>query len=143
MIYGYVRAVENCSLERDISLNKQVELLRSQGITSIYQDEISIETSGEEQFNMLLENLKCGDIVVVTKLSRISNNFKELFHIYDIFLSKGVQLHVLELGDSIYETTQCSRGDWLKALETFEKDVIYEKRCKGHLISKKTMPQCQ
>lgn len=137
MIYGYLRAIENCSTERDISINKQLEILRNQGISTIYQDEISKETTGKEHFYHLIDNLEPNDIVVITKLSRIADSLIELSEIYSIFSSKGIILKVLELGELTSKSNNISSENWIYALRRFQEDTKYEKICMGHLISRK------
>ncbi len=137
MIYGYLRAIENCSNERDISIGKQLETLSSQGISTIYQDVITRDTIGKEHFYHLLDNLEQNDIVVITKLSRIADNLIELSDVCSIFSSKGIVLKVLELGDLTLNSNNISSENWLCSLRRFEEDIKYEKKCKGHLISRK------
>ncbi len=137
MIYGYLRAIENCSPERDISLNKQLESLNSEGISIIYQDIVSRETNGKENFYILFDKLVQSDIVIITKLSRIADSLTELTEICSLFSSKGIILKVLDLGDLTVSNDSISTGNWLYALRRFEEDIKYEKICIGHLISKK------
>ena len=136
MIYGYLRAIENCSNERDISIGKQLETLSSQGISTIYQDVISRDTIGKEHFYHLLDNLEQNDIVVITKLSRIADNLIELSDVCSVFSSKGIVLKVLELGDLTLNSNNISSENWLYSLRRFEEDIKYEKKCMGHLISR-------
>lgn len=138
MIYGYLRTMENCSPQRDISIQHQLEILKEQGISNIYQDIISTKTTiGTENLNLLINKLVENDIVIITKLSRIADNLTKLFEIYSFFSSRGIILKVLDLGDLILKNDNISSEKWLYALKIFEEDIRYEKICRGHLISKK------
>ena len=44
---------------------------------------------------------------------------------------------MLELGELTIRDNVIPCLSWLRALQGFEKDIKYEKICKGHLISKK------
>ena len=137
MIYGYIRALENCSPERDISLKNQKTILNEFSILNVYIDEISKDVTNNEQLNQLLDTVKPNDIVVITKLSRIAEDLKQLFEICEVFSNKNVILRVIELGEITLENRIITNKQWLSALRMFEEDIKYEKKCKGHLISRK------
>ncbi len=137
MIYGYLRAIENCNPERDISFDSQLEILKqNKQIEIIFQDKITTKTSGRENFYILIESVKQDDIIIVTKLSRIAENFKELSEICSVLSLKGVLLNILELGDMTGKPCCITNEKWLKALSKFENDIKYEHICRGHLKSK-------
>ncbi len=136
MIYGYLRAIENCSPERDINMQKQLETMTNQGIEIIFQDLVTRKTTGNEQFNHLLDMLEENDIVVIVKLSRLAVSLSELSDICGIFSNKRAILKVLGLGE-ISRNGHISNEKWINALKEFEEDIRYEKICRGHLISRK------
>lgn len=137
MIYGYLRAVENCSPERTISMQKQSETLTNQGISIIYKDLVSRKTTGNEQFNQLLDILVENDIVIAVKLSRLADSLSELSDICSIFSNRRIILKVLDLGVISPNNSNIPNDKWIVALKEFEDDIKYEKICRGHLISKK------
>ncbi len=136
MVYAYIRSLENCSPERDISKQKQLELIENLGILNVYHDEVTKENAEKEQLSRLMDNLKTNDMVVITKISRIAESFDDLNKICNALFSKGITLKVLELGELTIKDSVIPCLNWLNALQGFEKDIKYEKICKGHLISK-------
>ncbi|WP_054750253.1 recombinase family protein [Ruminiclostridium josui] len=126
MIYGYLRAIENCSPERDINMQKQLETMTNQGIEIIFQDLVTRKTTGNEQFNHLLDMLEENDIVVIVKLSRLAVSLSELSDICGIFSNKRAILKVLGLGE-ISRNGHISNEKWINALKEFEEDIRYEK----------------
>ena len=52
---------------RDICKHIQLKVIGNQGVTTVFQDVISKDTTGREQFHNLLNILKQNDIVVITK----------------------------------------------------------------------------
>ncbi len=137
MIYGYLRAIDNCHPKKDISNHNQLEMLKSyEHIETIFQDEITIKSTRRENLFKLLEIIKQNDSIVTTKLSRIADNFKDLLDFCSLLSSKGVHLYVLDLGDITQNISNISNEKWLNALSQFENDTKYERICKGHLKSK-------
>ena len=137
MIYGYLRAIDNCHPKKDISNHNQLEMLKNYDyIESIFQDEITIKSTGRENLYKMLEIIKQNDTIVTTKLSRIVDSFKDLSDLCSLLSSKGVHLNVLDLGDITQNISNISNEKWLNALSQFENDTKYERICKGHLKSK-------
>lgn len=137
MIYGYLRAIENCHPKREISSHNQLEILKDyEHIETIFQDEITIKGTGRENLYRLLEIIKQNDTIVITKLSRIADNFKDLTDLCSLLSSKGIHMNVLDLGDITQNISNISNEKWLNALYQFENDTKYERICKGHLKSK-------
>ena len=57
---------------QDQDLSGQIEALKASGATTIYREKISGVPADRPQLAKLMAALKLGDIVVVTKLDRLS-----------------------------------------------------------------------
>lgn len=136
MNYGYIRGISNCSPERDICIQKQLEKLENHEIYRIYKDEISDSRNDKKAFSQLIKDLNTGDTVIICQLSRIADNFVEFSYVFNEFKSNCIELNVLELGIITHDNINITGQSWLNALSNFEKDLKYEKRCIGFLKSK-------
>lgn len=137
MNYGYIKAMENCSKERSISINKQLNELTTLGITKIYIDIITKEKNNKEKLYILIDNLQKGETLVITKLSRIADNFNELSELCNALDVLGVTLEVLDIGIIVPISNKITNELCINAIKEFEKDIKYERICNGHLKSKK------
>src|SRR5699024_11592250 len=93
MKYGYARVST-----QNQDLQSQLDILAKEGCQKIYKDKFTGTKRNRPEFNKLMEVLKEGDTLVVTKLDRFArstvdgiNTVKELFE-------RGVSVHVLNMG---------------------------------------------
>lgn len=95
MIVGYARVSSP-----DQKLEVQYEQLRVQGCERIFEDKFTgsdIERPGLQQ---LLDYVREGDVVVVTKTDRLARNARDALEISDFLRKKEVGLKLLDLGDA-------------------------------------------
>ncbi|AOM09965.1 hypothetical protein BTI247_15590 [Bacillus thuringiensis Bt18247] len=69
MIYGYGRVSTN-KQELDI----QIKAIKEAGATKIYKEKISGAKADRKELHKLLEEIKAGDTLVVTKADRIARS---------------------------------------------------------------------
>lgn len=131
MKYGYARV---STLHQD--LESQIQSLQKEDCKKIYKDKFTGTKTDRPEFNKLLETLKAGDTLVVTKLDRFArttadgiNTVKELFE-------KGVKVHVLNMG--LVEDTPTGRLilSVMLAFAEFERDMIVERTQEGKAIAR-------
>lgn len=77
------------------NLDRQLE--RLQDVDKIFQEAISGVSKDRPQLQAMLEYIREGDIVIVTELSRLGRNNKELTEIMNSIQAKGSTLDVLNL----------------------------------------------
>ena len=84
MKYGYMRvstAFEQ-SKERNQGFDRQLMILKEHGVeeSNIFQDRISggVSTKSRPAFDKMMSNLKAGDIIVVSEMSRFSRSLQDL-----------------------------------------------------------------
>ncbi len=73
-------------------LDRQIKQLKAEGCEVIYQDKISGSAKSRPELNKMLEELKEGDLVLVTDLTRISRSSQHLFELVEIFRNKKANL---------------------------------------------------
>ena len=140
MIYGYARVSTVGQANDGNSLPDQTKLILDRYPTA----EIVSETlSGAEQrpiFNKLIDKMVKGDILVVTKLDRFCRATKEGLEYIDILRSKGVVVHILNMG--LIEDTPIGRMivTNLLAYAEFERAMIKERTMAGKAYKKANDP---
>lgn len=87
---GYARVSS-----KEQNLDRQLEVL--QGISKVFSDKLSGQTTERPELQAMLDYLREGDIVVVTELDRLGRNNKDLTDIMNIIQQKGATLEVLNL----------------------------------------------
>ncbi|RDY22449.1 recombinase family protein [Romboutsia maritimum] len=84
---GYVRVSS-----QDQNEERQIKQLNEIGVDFIYQEKVSGATMDRDKLNKMLDELKPGDIVFVTDLTRITRSTKDLFLLIDKIKDKGANL---------------------------------------------------
>lgn len=85
MIYGYVR----CSTdENKQSVDSQINVLSNYGVTKILQEYASGTLWDRPILSELLEQIKRGDTLIVTEVSRLTRSLHHLLHLIDLAIEK-------------------------------------------------------
>ncbi|MFT8867687.1 recombinase family protein [Liquorilactobacillus nagelii] len=82
---------------RDQNLARQLEQLKSAGVTKIFQEKISGKDSDRPQLQKMLNYLRDDDEVIVVSLDRLGRNSKDLTDIIEAIRHQGATLNVLNL----------------------------------------------
>lgn len=135
MIYGYARVSSKTQLKGN-SLEEQSIILRENGCVEIVYEQYSAKTTERPRFMALIERLKEGDTLMVTKLDRFARNVTEGITLIRSFFAKGVKVHVLNIG--LLENT--SMGNFfvttLLAVAELERSMILERTVAGKEIAR-------
>ena len=136
-IYGYARV---STIAQDLSTQK--ELLVNAGVakTNIYSEKFTGTTTDRPQFKELLNKLKAGDTLTITKLDRLARNTKEALAIIEELLERDITINVLNVGQ--IENTTVGRLIYtvLLAVADMERDMIVERTQEGKAYAKKNNP---
>ena len=98
MIIGYARVSTRKQAE-GFGLDAQKdEILNRYENIEIVEEQYSGTTTDRPKLQKLLENLKEGDTLVVSKLDRLARNVVEGIQIVEELFAKGVAVHVLNVG---------------------------------------------
>jgi DNA invertase Pin-like site-specific DNA recombinase len=129
--YGYARVSTTGQ-----DLYSQIEILKSEGCESIYQEKITGTTKERKEFNKLLDKLSAGDTLVVTKLDRFARSVKDGTEIIKALFERGVKVHVLNVG--LVENTATGRliFNIMMSFAEFERDMIVERTQEGKMIAR-------
>ncbi|MGE1060217.1 recombinase family protein [Bacillus sp. GMa5/1] len=131
MKYGYAR-VSTVSQELEV----QLTALENEGCDKIYSEKFTGTKSDRPQLQEVLSILKEGDTLVVTKLDRLARNTVEGIEIVKGLFSKGIRVHVLNVG--LLEDTTMGRFflTTLLAVAEMERNLIVERTQEGKAIAK-------
>lgn len=131
MRYGYARV---STINQD--LKSQLEKLRLEKCDEIFTEKISGTIKERPEFQKLLNKLKSGDILIVTKVDRFARNNQHALSIIQELFKKGVRIHILNMG--IVENTPTGKLIFsiFSAFAEFERDMIVERTKEGKLIAR-------
>ena len=130
-IIGYARA----STE-DQKLEAQIEQLKEAKCTRIYQEKISGVKVDRPELVAMLDYVREGDTVVVTKLDRIARSTKHLLEITDSLKKKKVVFKVLNINFDTSTPTGKLMQTMLAAVAEFEREMMLERQAEGIRIAK-------
>jgi DNA invertase Pin-like site-specific DNA recombinase len=131
MKYGYAR-VSTVSQELEV----QLTALENENCDVVYSEKFTGTRSDRPQLEKVLSVLKDGDTLVVTKLDRLARNTVEGIEIVKNLFSKGVRVHVLNVG--LLEDTTMGRFflTTLLAVAEMERNLIVERTQEGKAIAR-------
>ncbi len=87
---GYARVSS-----KEQNLDRQLKAL--EGVSKVFSDKASGQSTERPQLQAMLAYLRAGDIVVVTELDRLGRNNKELTELMNTIQQIGATLEVLNL----------------------------------------------
>ena len=127
MITGYARVST-----QEQNLERQIDRLKNAGCERIYQEKITGAKKERLELDRLMDQLRSGDIIVVTELTRLSRSIKDLFALVDLIHQKGG--HLKSLSEPWLDTTT-PQGLLLftifAGVSQFERDLIRERTREG------------
>ncbi|WP_289137736.1 recombinase family protein [uncultured Brevibacillus sp.] len=136
--YGYARVSTVGQSKHGNSLEHQVNLLLAEGVDQslIFIDNFTGSKMDRPQFSKLLQILKAGDTLVVTKLDRFARSTIEGEKIVKSLLERGVRIHILNMGILDNTPTSILIRTIFFAFAEFERNMIIERTAEGKAIAK-------
>jgi DNA invertase Pin-like site-specific DNA recombinase len=125
--YGYARI---SSAGQDLSL--QIEALEQYGCDTIRKETISgTSIKGRDELKILLEFLREGDQLVVTRIDRLARSIRDLQNIVHTLKDKGVVLKATE--QPVDTSTSAGKAflDMLGVFAEFETNLRKERQMEG------------
>jgi DNA invertase Pin-like site-specific DNA recombinase len=136
MIYGYARVSTRRQSEAGNSLEEQTNQLKREGCEIIVQEQCTGTKMSRPKFDELIHKLQEGDKLIVTKLDRFARNVTEGIEVVRHLFSKGVKVHVLNVG--LLENTAIGNFflTTLLAVAELERSMIIERTQAGKEIAR-------
>lgn len=136
MKYGYIRVSTRGQAKDGNSLEAQERAVREAGAEKIYADSFTGTKTHRPEMNKLLEVIRAGDTLVITKIDRIARTATEGFELVQTLLEQGVSVHVLNMGLIDQSPTGKLILHIMLAFAEFERDMIVERTSEGKAIAK-------
>lgn len=126
MILGYARV----STE-DQNLDAQLDALKAAGAQRIFSDKISGSLRKRPELDRLLDQLREGDVIVVTKYDRLARSLRDLLDIVEAIKARGAGFR--SLAEDIDTTTPAGRLVFhvFASIAQFERERISERTKEG------------
>lgn len=116
------------------NLDTQLEALK--GSDKVFREKVSGAKDDRPELKALLEFVREGDIVQVTKLDRLARNTRHLLEISDYLQSKHVALNILNIGINTATPTGKLMLTMIGAIATFEREMMLERQAEGIALAK-------
>ena len=136
MIYGYARVSSKTQLQGNSIEEQELELMHN-GCQKVIQEQHTGKTTDRPKFKKLIhETLQSGDTLMVTKLDRLARTVLEGIEAVRYLFSKGVRVHVLNVG--LLENTPMGNFfiTTLLAVAELERSMILERTAAGKEIAR-------
>lgn len=132
MILGYARVSTD-----DQKLDAQIDALAATGAERIYAERISGSKRQRPELDRLLDQLREGDVVVVTKYDRLARSLRDLLEIVESIGQRGAGFR--SLAEDIDTTTPAGRLIFhvFASIAQFERERISERTREGLEAAKK------
>ena len=132
MIIGYARVSTN-----DQSLDSQTDALSAAGAEKVFADRISGSRRARPELDKMLEQLRDGDVVTVTKYDRLARSLKDLLEIVEAIRERGAGFR--SLAEDIDTTTPAGRLVFhvFASIAQFERERISERTREGLASARK------
>ena len=135
MIIGYCRVSTKGQLDGNSIQDQTNQILAAYSNAEIVEESYS---GAKERpiFNEVINKLNKDDMIVVTKLDRFCRSTKEGLEYIEMLISKGVKIHILNMG--LIENTPMGKliVTNLLAFAEFERAMIIERTQSGKAIAK-------
>lgn len=136
MIYGYARVSTKGQATDGNSLEVQRKLLKENGAEVIFEDSFTGTKTDRPEFKRLLDYIKEGDTLIVTKLDRFARSMTQGSQLVTELINRGVRINILNVG--IMDNTPASKliRNIFFSFAEFERDMIVERTQEGKAIAK-------
>ena len=127
MLIGYARV----SMEGQ-NLDRQLDQLKAAHCERIYQEKFTGTKKERPELEKMLDNLRAGDTIIISELTRLSRSTKDLFQLVDQIEKKGSNIKSLK---EIWLDTTTPHGKLMftifAGISQFERDLISQRTKEG------------
>jgi DNA invertase Pin-like site-specific DNA recombinase len=126
MLIGYARV----STE-DQNLDAQQDALKAAGVERLFADRISGSLRQRPELDRLLDQVRPGDVIIVTKYDRLARSLRDLLDIVEAIQARGAGFR--SLAEDIDTTTPAGRLVFhvFASIAQFERERISERTREG------------
>ena len=128
MLVGYART---STKDQKYSLEAQIEQLTQAGCGKYYQEQVSSVDAKREQLEIVLDFIREGDVLVVTKLDRLARSVADTVDIQNRLEEKKAGLKILDMQIDTTTPTGKLQFNLFAAIAQFEREVMLERQRVG------------
>jgi len=129
--FGYCRVSTT-----EQNMTAQLELLHKAGCQEIFKEKLSGSDCNRPELRKMLDYIRKGDTVTVTKLDRLARSTKDLLGIAEEIKKKGADFEVLNINLDTKTPTGQLMLTMLAAIAEFEKGIMLERQREGIGVAK-------
>lgn len=137
--YGYARVSSIGQQLNGNSLEEQEKTLREAGAEEVILECFTGTTTDRPKFTPLLEKLKSGDTLYVTKLDRFARAADAGKLISDL-INRGVTVNILNFGVASNSSTGKLMLNIIFSFAQYERDMIWERTQEGKMAARSKNP---
>ena len=127
MKIGYARV----STEEQ-NLDRQLDILKQAGCDRIYEEKVSGVKKDRTELNKMLDQIRTGDVIIISDLTRLSRSVKDLFSLVEQIEEEGANIKSIK--ESWVDTTT-AQGKLMftifAGISQFERDLISQRTIEG------------
>lgn len=136
MVYGYARVSTKGQARDGNSLEGQTKALKEAGAQVIYSDSFTGTKLARPEFDKLVQQLRPGDRLLVTKLDRFARSAVQGSEMIEKLIERGVTVHILNLGVMDNTPTGKLIRTVMLGFAEFERDMIVQRTQEGKEIAR-------
>lgn len=121
----------------DQNLTAQLEALGAAGCGKIFSEKESGANRDRPELERMIEYVREGDTVVVTKLDRLARDTFHLLSIVEQLTAKDVALKIINMGLDTSTPNGKLMLTMLAAIATFERELLKERQKEGIAIARR------
>lgn len=127
MNIGYARVITE-----EQNLDRQIDILKQAGCDRIYEEKVSGIKKERLELNKILDQIRIGDVIIISDLTRLSRSVKDLFNLVEQIEEKGANIKSIK--ESWVDTTT-AQGKLMftifAGISQFERDLISQRTIEG------------
>jgi DNA invertase Pin-like site-specific DNA recombinase len=127
MLIGYART---STLEQKAGLDAQIVELNTAGCERWFHEQV-LRVAARPKLERALEELRKGDVLVVTKLDRLARSVRDLMSIVETISAKRASLRILAMNLNTGTPTGRLMLAVLGSVAQFEREIMLERQREG------------
>jgi DNA invertase Pin-like site-specific DNA recombinase len=122
MNYGYART---STFDQQYGLEDQIAQLNKAGCDRIYSEQVSAtDMEARTQWKALMQSLKAGDVVTITKIDRAARNIADMVNITKELADRGASIRILDMNIDTTTATGTLMLNIFASVAQFERDQM-------------------
>ena len=127
MLVGYART---STVDQVAGLDAQLRLLKAQGCERFFSERVS-SVATRKELEAVLDFVREGDKLLVTKLDRLARSISDLVKITDRLKAKGVTLSIMDPAIDTSTPTGKLTLNLFGSIAQFEREIMLERQREG------------